>query len=318
MQDEDIGIAGFGAALPKTYLPLEELSLVSPPENLAGFGFTGAAIAGDIGLLALRAAREALISAALEPRDIDLLLWASARPAAHVRVSAAATGGVLDEFCYSGSWFQEELGLDRAVVGGIAQQGCAGLFAALRMARAVLVAEPEMNHVLCVGVDALPPGACREVLYNVVSDAACAVVVSRRAVRYRWRGFEQISKGYYWDVPARGSEIVAAYFPTAKSVIQKVLNSTGLRPAEIDLVIPTGVNAASWPILLRLCGFPESVLYQPRQRFGHTIAADSFLLLQEAMAAGAIKPGMRLLLFTYGFGSSWCALVLETMAEVGR
>ncbi len=161
MQDEDIGIAGFGAALPKTYLPLAELPLVSPPENLAALAFTGAPNAGDTGFLALRAAREALMGAALEARDIDMLLWASARPAAHVRASATPTGGVLDEFCYSGSWFQEELGLDRAVVNGIAQQGCAGLFAALRMARALLVAEPEMNHVLCVGVDALPAGSCR-------------------------------------------------------------------------------------------------------------------------------------------------------------
>ena len=29
--------------------------------------------------------------------------------------------------------------------------------------------------------------------------------------------------------------------------------------------------------------------------------------------AGRLKPGMTVLLFAYGFGSSWCALVLEVV-----
>ena len=62
----------------------------------------------------------------------------------------------------------------------------------------------------------------------------------------------------------------------------------------------------------------EDRLYQYRKRFGHTIAADSFLLLEEAVATGAVRPGMRVLLFTYGFGSSWCALLLEATGEVAR
>ena len=114
---------------------------------------------------------------------------------------------------------------------------------------------------------------------------------------------------------AKQSEIIAAYFPTGRSVIAELLRRTGLRADEVDLVIPTGVNGTSWPILLRLCGIPEERLYQPRRRFGHTIAADSFLMLEEARAAGCLVPGMRVLLFAYGFGSSWCALLLEIMAE---
>jgi 3-oxoacyl-[acyl-carrier-protein] synthase III len=318
MSDKLIGIAGISAALPERFAPLAQLTLLSPAENLAAFGFTGAAIADDAAVLAARSAQQALAHAGVAPDEIDLLLWASARASAHHRPSGVSNGGVLDEFCYAASWLQEELGLDRAAVSGIAQQGCAGMFAALRLARAVLVAEPHRQHVLCVGVDALPAEACREVLYNVISDAACAVVVSRRRGRFGWLGFHQVSKGYYWDVPVRSREIIAAYFPTAKAVILEALAQSGLQPGDIDLVIPTGVNASSWPILLRLCGLPESRLFQPRERIGHTIAADSFLLLQEAVATGAVRPGMKLLLFTYGFGSSWCALVLEATGEVAR
>jgi 3-oxoacyl-[acyl-carrier-protein] synthase-3 len=189
------------------------------------------------------------------------------------------------------------------------------MFSALRTARALLAAESELNHVLCVGADVLPTGACREILYNVISDAACAVVVSREKVRQRWLGFHQISKGYYWDVPARQSEIIAAYFPTGRTAIAGLLNRVGLRASDIDLVIPSGVNATSWPILVRLCGIPEERLYRPLRNFGHTIAADSFLVLEEARAAGRLVPGMRVLLFAYGFGSSWCALLLQVEEE---
>ena len=318
MQHDHIGIAGIGTALPERFVPLAGLPLISPPENLAAFGFTGAAIADDTASLAKTAAQRALSHAGTGASDIDVLLWASALSDAHHRASTVAESTGLGGFCYSASWLQEELALDRATVSGVAQQGCAGMFSALRTARALLIAEPDVRQVLCVGADALPRGACREVLYNVISDAACAVVMSQSALRWRWLAWHQISKGYYWDVPALGSEIIAAYFPTAKAVIQGLLTRAHLTPAEIDLVIPTGVNASSWPILLRLCGIPEDRLYQCRERFGHTIAADSFLLMEEAAAAGAVRPGMRVLLFTYGCGSSWCALLLEATGEVAR
>jgi len=310
-----IGLRGLGTALPEQFTPLAELPLLSSPDRLAAFGFGGAWIAEDPASLAVRAARNALADARIAPSEVDVLFAAGALPQAHQRASEQPTGGVLDAFCYSASWLQEELGLDRAAVCGIAQQGCAGMFSALRAARGLLAAEPELNHALCVGADVLPPGACREILYNVISDAACAVVVSREKARHRWAGFHQISKGYYWDVPAKQSEIIAAYFPTARSVIMELLRRENLSATDVDLVVPTGVNATSWPILMRLCGIPEERLYRPRRSFGHTIAADSFLLLEEARASGCLAPGMRLLLFAYGFGSSWCALLLEVAEE---
>lgn len=316
--DSQIGLRGLGVALPERFVPLAELPLSSDCEVLAGFGFEGAYVADDIHELSRRAAQCALADAALAPGDIDALIFAAALPQTHQRGSEQPTGGTLDEFCYTASWLHERLALGKAEVCAIAQQGCAGMFSALRHARALLIAEPALHHVLCVGGDALPAGAGREVLYNVVSDAACAVVVSRADAWLRWRGFHQISKGYYWDIPAKQSEIIAAYFPSSRAAIQGVLARTGLPAVGIDLVIPTGVNESSWPILLRLCGIAEERLYRPRRRVGHTIAADSFIFLEEARATGCLRRGMRVLLFTYGFGSSWCALILEVGKEAAR
>lgn len=308
---QPLGLRATGTALPERFLPLTELPLVSPAENMAGFGFTGAFIADDIHALALSAAQKALAAAALAPEHIGALLWAGALPSSHVCASEAPAGNVLDCFCFSASRLQEELRLTHASVCGIAQQGCAGMFAALRHARALLAAEPELDHVLCVGADALPPGAQREILYNVISDAACACVISRRQTWLHWHSETWISKGWYWDVPARQAEIIASYFPTSRAAISQALAKAGLAPGDIDLVIPTGINAASWPVLLRLCGIPEERLFRPQRNFGHTVSADTILMLEEARATGCLVAGMKLLLFTYGFGSSWCAAVVE-------
>jgi 3-oxoacyl-[acyl-carrier-protein] synthase III len=308
---EDIGIRSLATALPERFAAVEALRTTSPAETLRGFGFPGAWVDGDVSRLAEDAAAKAIERAGVE---IDALLWASALAASHEHPSTltADERDVLRRFCYQGSWLQERLGLEKASVSGIAQQGCAGMFAAMRQARALIAAEAETSNVLCVGADAFPPDADREVLYNVISDAGCACVLSREEVLYRWVGYHQVSRGYYWDVPAKQSEIIAAYFPTAALTVRGVLKKTALQPSDIDLVIPTGVNRNSWPILMRLCGIPEERLYQPVQSFGHTIAADSLLMLEEVRDRGGLRPGMKLLLFAYGFGSSWCALILET------
>ena len=165
--------------------------------------------------------------------------------------------------------------------------------------------------MLCVGVDVLPPGASREILFNVISDAASAVVVSRDCQAEAWIGYRQISRGYYWDPSASGPEIVAGYFPTAKALIDDLLAAHGLEPGQVDVVVPTGVNHASWEILLDLTGIPRDRLYVDGSVFGHTMTSDTFLYLQRLRASGRIPRGSRLLLFTFGFGSSWCGLLLE-------
>ena len=318
---ESIGLRGLAAVLPYRMLTLSELAaegrLRSDPETLRSMGFENAYVAGEDESacdLALRAARGALADAGLEPGDIDMLNWVSALPANHLRPTPAGSNPdekFLRQFAYAGSWLQDQLGLDNASLTATSQQGCAGMFNALRNARALLLAEPDLQHILCVGVDVLPPTACREILYNVMSDAACAVVVSKGCLAERWIGFHQVTKGYYWNVPAMEKEIIAAYFPTSGLVLREILRKTELTPEQIAYVIPTGVNERSWPILLRLAGIPEARLYQPARRFGHTIAADNFLFLEEIRKRKAVPKGSRLLLFTYGFGSTWSALVLE-------
>jgi 3-oxoacyl-[acyl-carrier-protein] synthase-3 len=324
----DVGFNGVAAVLPPRSLDLAELArqglIHSTPETLSGFGFERAYVAThehDVGWLTTRAAREALADARLEAGEIDLLIWASALPQNHLRntpptssyssTSRGTSDALLADFRYAAGWMQQELGLVNADVMAVTQQGCSTMFSALRTARAMILAEPRVRNVLCVGVDVLPENAPREIMYNLISDAACAVVVSRGCPNERWLGYQQISHGYYWDPLDKQAEIIAAYFPTSRAVIEQLFESCKLTADDIDVIVPTGVNRSSWDILLRLVGIPKDRMHRGGESFGHTVSSDSFLHLQDIRRRQEVPRGSRVLLFTYGFGSTWCSLLLE-------
>ena len=316
-----IGFSGVSAILAPTRLDVEQLAtaglVASTPEVLRELGFSRAHVAEpgcDPGALALEAARRALADARLDPGDVDLLIWASARPESHVRPAAkTATSGfdLYDGFRYQSGWLQDTLGLDNSEVLAVAQQGCSTMFSALRTARAILTAEEGCRHVLCVAVDVMPAGSQREILYNVISDGACAVVMSRGCATDRWVGFRQISRGYYWDPVERGPEIMASYFLMARQVVQELLDQHDLRSGDIDIVLPTGINRTSWDVLLRLLDIPRDRLYAGPESFGHTISADTIVQLEHLRRHQPGSGDQKILMFTYGFGSNWSALLLE-------
>jgi 3-hydroxy-3-methylglutaryl CoA synthase len=46
-------------------------------------------------------------------------------------------------------------------------------------------------------------------------------------------------------------------------------------------------------------------------RIGHTLAGDNFINLRDAIDDRSVRPGDRVLLFSYGYGAHWTALALE-------
>src|SRR5690606_32927857 len=113
--------------------------------------------------------------------------------------------------------------------------GCLGLMSSIMLARSVLQADASVRRALCVSVDVLPEGSTREILFNVISDGACAVLLERGDGPNRIVSERQVTKGYYWDCEALGNEIVAAYFPTARAIIRDTLGAAGLAPDDIAL-----------------------------------------------------------------------------------
>ena len=308
----DVHIAGIEYELPSTALTVEELAaqgrLKTAPGVLRTFGFDLVWIAGADGDgLARRAVQRLVENTAVDPDSIDVVLYAGATPSSH-----ASGESLLGGFSYPAAKLQYELGFVNARTIGVSQAGCLGLMTAISVGRALLTADPAMRRALCVSVDVLPPGSTREILYNVISDGACAVLIERGNGPNRIVGERQITKGYYWDCETLGNEIVASYFPTARTIIRDTLSSAGLTPDEVAMIVPHNVSRRSWEILLQLTGFPAERLFADNiPAKGHVIGGDNFINLVDATRAGRVRAGDRLLLFNFGFGASWACMLVE-------
>jgi 3-oxoacyl-[acyl-carrier-protein] synthase-3 len=314
--DEPVGIRALAYRLGSTEATLEDLEadglLASPPELLRSFGFDRAHLAeseAERRDLARLTAEDLLHEHDVDPLDIDVLILFGGLPLDPV--PDAHGGELIARFRYPAARLQHELGLSRAVAFAIGQQGCAGMLSAVRVARSLLVAGDARN-VLCVGVDVVPPGTQREVVYNVLSDGACAILLSRPWERLRPVTFRHVTKGYYWDSPARRDEIVAAYFPTARNVVRDAVAAAGLTLEDVSLVVPDNVSARSWKILLDLLDVPEERAFLGNAaRKGHSISADLAVNLKDALRDRPPRPEAPVALFTFGFGANWSAAVLR-------
>jgi 3-oxoacyl-[acyl-carrier-protein] synthase-3 len=186
------------------------------------------------------------------------------------------------------------------------------MFGALRVARGLLAAEPELRSVLCVCANRLPAGAPREIVYNVIADGAGAALVTRDPPTNRVLDSYHVTKGAYWDEVALRNELLAGYFPTSQAVIREALKRAGLGVDEVDWIVPHNVSLRSWEILLGSLRIPMSKLYAANiGRRGHNIAADHIVNLADMEAEGLLQAGQRLLLFNFGFGAHWSTIILE-------
>lgn len=315
-------IAAINYALPAQSRSVRELAvagaLESEPDVLERFGFDRVCVAVDETpyQLAHDAASALIRQHSVDPSSIDALVYGGSPGSLAFARSAEASrraDGLCDarRFEYPATRLQYDLGLTGATVIGVDQLACTTLFAAVRIARALCIAEG-LERVLCVSSEFYPANAGREAITNCTSDAACAALVERGGERNRLVGSATITKGYYWEAEAMRDEVVASYFPTAVHVVRRVIADAGWRAEDVDWIVPHNVSATSWDILARLAALPNARLWGDNiARIGHTLAGDNFINLRDALDSRDITPGDKVLLFAYGYGAHWTGLALE-------
>jgi 3-oxoacyl-[acyl-carrier-protein] synthase-3 len=321
MSTAHASIAGVAYAFPERSRSVRELAqaghLESAPELLEEFGFSRVYTAEleTPYALALEAAQTLMREQSIAAESVDLLLYCGTPGVAFAPGGSAADSssdiGTTRRFQYPATRLQYDLGLECASTIALDQLACTSLFAAVRLARA-LCAAGEAQRVLCVSSEFFPRNAGREAIFNCTSDAACALLVDASGDRNRILSSVEVTKGYYWDCDSMRNEIVASYFPTARHVIDVALRRAGWNASDVSLVLPHNVSARSWDILLGLVGIPRDRLWDRNiARVGHTLAGDNFINLRDALDEESVKPGDRLLLFSYGYGAHWTALTIE-------
>jgi 3-oxoacyl-[acyl-carrier-protein] synthase III len=315
-----IGITGVGCFVPDRVLTNDDLSELVETSDEWITERTGikerrvAAPDQAASDLALPAARQALEAARLDPADVDLVIVATVTP---------------DMFFPStGSLLASALGADDAAAYDLSA-GCTGFMYALAQAYGALAGGLAQNAVV-VGTETLSKiinwqdrSTC--VLFG---DGAGAVVLEN-VPDGGFLGFELGSDGEGGkdlSIPAGGSrnpstaqtveqelhflrmngrEVYKFATRVLVSSAEKLLEEVGVTVEDVDLYIPHQANKRIIDHAARNLGISEEKIFVNLQKYGNTSSASIPLCLAEAVKAGRLEKGTRVLMTGMGAGLTW-------------
>lgn len=321
-------IVGWGMAVPEKVLTNNDLAKAVDTTDewiVSRTGIRERRIAAgereSTAALALRAARAALLVADLAPNQLDLVIVATATPE-YVFPSTA-------------SLVQDGLGASAAGAFDLSA-GCSGFIYGLSLA-ANAVRSGAADHVLVVGAETLSRitdwtdrNTC--VLFG---DGAGAVVVSTCAERCGVLATElgsDGSGGQLLIMPAGGSRNPASHetvssgghfikmngrevFRFATTQVPKateaVVRKAGWEFGDLALIIPHQANTRIIESAAKRLNMPLEKFFINLERYGNTSAASIPIALCEAIAAGRVQPGDKIVTVGFGAGLTWAAAAIE-------
>ena len=271
--------------------------------------------------LALRAARQALERAGVEPAEIDLI------------VVGTTTGDML--FPTTANILQHQLGCRNAGSMDV-YAACTGSIYSLSVG-AQYVQTGKYRTVLCVGAECLSRitdytdrGTC-----ILLADAAGAVVLRPADGEAGIIDTDLYSDGRYGELlyqPAGGSRHPATHetvdqrmhyarmkgnevFKVAVRMFgdcaQRILERNGFKPTDLDVFIPHQANLRIIEAAVKRLGLPMDRVMVNVDRYGNTGAASVYVALEEAWATKRLRTGDLVLLAAFGGGFTWGAALLR-------
>src|SRR5579859_1413031 len=320
MRSGDVFAVGFTYALGERRLHVTESAaaglLRSDPADLTAAGFGWHHLCGPRTSaydLACQVSRKLAVDYPLH--DVDAIVYATCLPLNANAGSATdweRSRDVKYLMDFPGSRLQAEFGLADAVVFGLTQQACTSMLGSLRLADALLTAEPSWRRVLCVTADRFPDGSLYEQAYNPISDGAAACLVGRlpEPGGLRIVACHQITNGGL--AQASDDETVGSYFSYTARLIRETLAKASLSAGDIDWVVTQNTHEKAWVILGRLLGIESAKVWAPSiGEVGHVISGDNVVNLRMLLDSGQLQPGQKVLLMMAGFGLNWQSVILE-------
>ena len=271
--------------------------------------------------LAVNAARQALERANLVPEDIDFIVVGTTTP---------------DMFFPTvGNIVQQRLGFRR--VGSVDMlAACAGSIYSMATG-AQFIETGKYRRVLCIGAEALSRitdftdrGTC-----VLLADAAGAAVLEASEDGSGIIDVDLYSDGQYADLlympgggsrcPAtresvdarmhyarmKGSEVFKVAVRMFVECAQTILSRHGLTADDVDIFIPHQANLRIIEAAAKRVGLPMEKVYVNVDRYGNTGAASVYVALEEAVTAGRVKRGDKVLLAAFGGGFAWGAALMQ-------
>jgi 3-oxoacyl-[acyl-carrier-protein] synthase-3 len=242
-------------------------------------------------------------------RESDALAYATCLPQ-NAAMPARASRDVKHLMDFPASRLQSDCGLERAIVFGLSQQACTSMLGSLRLARAMLLAEPELSQFVCVSADRFPDGALYEQSYSLISDGAAGCIVNRNGGDFRIVAAHHITNGAM--VHADDDETVGSFFSYIHRIVTELLERAGLGAGDVDWVVPQNLNVKAWTVMSRLLGLNPNRVWCPTVALvGHVISSDNLINLAAALEAGTFRSGDHVLLTMAGYGMNWQATLLQ-------
>jgi 3-oxoacyl-[acyl-carrier-protein] synthase-3 len=327
-------ITGWGMYAPSRVMTNDELATMVDTSDewiVSRTGIKERRIAADgetTTTLSVHASRDALAVAGVDPSELDLVIVGTCSPDYPLPATAVLVA--------------TELGATRAA-GFDLQAACSGFLYALA-AGTGFIRGGMYRNVLVIGVEVLSRfinwrdrNTC--VLFG---DGAGAVLLSASDQPGGLLGWDLFSDGNGCEaiiVPAGGSARPASaqtvadnlhYIQMAGRDVYKyatrqlaesasvALAQAGLTVADVDQFVFHQANLRIIEHVERQLGIPEDKVFVNIEKYGNTSAASVPMALAEAVAAGRIQPGDKILMVAFGAGYTAGAAVVEWTADPAR
>ena len=272
-------------------------------------------------LFAVKAARQAIERARIDPSDIDLLLCATVTP---------------DQILPStGCLIQAELGANKAAAMDVVA-ACSGFLYGVTLANS-MIRTGQARNALVIGAEILTQyvdytdrqtcvlfgdGAGAAVLGPVEGDRGILATRIRSDGRYEEQLFspgggtrrppsaETLAAGDHF-FKMKGNELFKVAVRSMADVSREVLEEAGLTADDVKLFIPHQANQRITDAVANKLNVEEARVYSNIAMHGNTSSASIPIALDECVEAGRISPGDLVLLASFGGGVTWGGVLMR-------
>lgn len=321
-------IAGMGHALPENVITNADLEkIVETSEEWittrTGIKVRHKAAPGEFtSTFATRAARTALERAGVDPADLELIICATVCPD-----MALPSTAVL---------IQSMLGAKKAAAFDLTA-ACSGFLYALTVA-SQFIATGTHNNILIIGaelltryVDYTDRGTC-----VIFGDGAGAAVVRRSpdgkrgvlAARIQSDGdfaeflyipgggtripasHESVDQRQHF-IKMKGNELFKVAVRSMEDLSRRVLDEVKMTASDIDILVPHQANQRITDAVADRLGIASEKVYSNIAEIGNTSSASIPICLDELSEAGKLKPGMTVMMTSFGAGTTWGSVLMR-------
>jgi 3-oxoacyl-[acyl-carrier-protein] synthase-3 len=271
--------------------------------------------------LAVKAGRQALERAGLQPTDIDFVVCGTTT----ADMGIPTTANIIAH------------GLGCGRIGSVdVWAACTASIYSLAIG-AQFIASGKYRRVLCVGAETLSRitdftdrGTC-----VLLADAAGAAVLEAYDGDRGIIDFDLYSDGQYGDLlympgggsrhPAtretvdarmhyakmKGSEVFKVAVRMFTECVERILTRNGITAADVNLFVPHQANLRIIEAAVKRVGLPMARVFVNVDRYGNTGAASVYVALEEAVTSGRVRQGDLVLLAAFGGGFAWGATLIR-------